>query len=135
VLWQFSRRLIPEDVDHEFDRTLRVNRAFLDQIGLELIEEMPDELVALREEVNTEIQQAEGRDSGTPGDEEDRPDGGLDEEPDGSSGGEGRDDVDHDDEEGELETLQIRPGRPSSAIPMHSREAGETGTIESVVRR
>jgi hypothetical protein len=113
VLWQFSRRLIPEDVDQEFDRTLRVNRTFLDQIAVELVEEMPDELRALREEVNTEIQQAEGRDNGTPGNDENRPEGRLDEGPDRSSGGEGRDDADHDDEEGELETLQIRPSYPS----------------------
>jgi hypothetical protein len=102
--------MISEDVDHEFDRTLRVNRAFLDQIGLELIEEMPDELRGLREDVNTEIPQAEDRDNGIPGDDEDRPDGGLDEGPDRTPGGVGKDDADHDDEEGELKTLQIRPG-------------------------
>jgi hypothetical protein len=36
ILWQMSRRLIPVDVDHEFDRTLHVNLGFLDHIAAEL---------------------------------------------------------------------------------------------------
>jgi hypothetical protein len=113
VLWQFSRRLLPEDLDHEFDRTLRVNRAFLDHIAVELVEEMPDEFRGLREEVNTEAQQEADQASGIPGDDDDGHGAELDEGSDGSYHEENEDDAYHSGEEQKIEELKTSPDYPS----------------------
>jgi hypothetical protein len=81
MLWRLSRRLLAEDVDHEFDRTLRINRGFLDQIAVELIEEMPDELRGLREEAEEGPGQVADGDKETCGNDGDGPDGEHDKNP------------------------------------------------------
>jgi hypothetical protein len=106
VLWQMSRRLIPVDIDHEFDRTLQVNRGFLDQIAIELEEEMPDQLRALQEEATAE---AADEADGTSGDEDEGPGGGIHDGWDKDQDEEDGDDVDHDGEEQEVETLETSP--------------------------
>jgi hypothetical protein len=104
ILWQMSRRLIPVDVDHEFDRTLQVNRGFLDHIAVELEEEMPDQLKALQGEATAEA--ADG-DDGTSGDDDERPDGEIHDGSDKDQDQEDGDDVRHNGEEQELETLDV----------------------------
>jgi hypothetical protein len=102
ILWQMSRRLIPVDVDHEFDRTLQVNRGFLNHIAVELEEEMPDQLKALRGEATAEADE----DDGTSGDDDDRPDDEIHDGSDKEQDAEDGDDVGHDGEEQEVEALE-----------------------------
>jgi hypothetical protein len=78
----------------------------LDQIAVELMEEMPDELRGLREEVNTEAQQEADQASGTP-------DAELDEGPDEGYDGEDEDDAYHSGDEQENEELKTSPDYPS----------------------
>jgi hypothetical protein len=103
TLWQMSRRLISVDVDHEFDRTLQVNRGLLNHIAVELEEEMPDQLRALRGEATVEA--ADGDDE-TSGDEDDRPGGGSHDGSDEDQNTEDGDDISHDGEEQEVEALE-----------------------------
>jgi hypothetical protein len=100
------RRLIPVDIDHEFDRTLQVNRGFLDQIAVELEEEMPDQLRALQEEATAE---AADEADGTSSDEDEGPGDGIHDGWDKDQDEEDGDDVDHDGEEQEVETLETSP--------------------------
>jgi hypothetical protein len=106
MLWRLSRRLLAEDVDHEFDRTLRINRGFLDQIAVELIEEMPDELRGLREEAEEGPGQVADGDKETCGNDGDGPDGEHDKSPDAEC----NDYADHSGESQEVETSGTSPG-------------------------
>jgi hypothetical protein len=103
ILWQMSRRLISVDVDHEFDRTLQVNRGLLNHIAVELEEEMPDQLRGLRGEATAD---AVDEDDEISGDDDEGPGS---ESHDGSDDGqntEDGDDISHDGEEQEVEALE-----------------------------
>jgi hypothetical protein len=98
ILWQMSRRLISVDVDHEFDRTLQVNRGLLNHIAVELEEEMPDQLRATAEAADEDDETSGGDDDG-PGSESHE---GSDEDQNTEDG----DDISHDGEEQEVEALE-----------------------------
>lgn len=141
MFWRLSRRLLPEGLDDEFERTLRINRGFLDQIAVMMISEMPDELKDLQEEAKAESQQVLDGDNDTP-DIDDGPDGEpgniSGEEPDGGSddscgGYDADDEADHDEDEQEVETPESSPDLPFDDMPPHTPEAA-IGTTETLTR-
>jgi hypothetical protein len=112
MLWRFSRRLLAENVDHDFDRTLRTNRTFLDQLAVELIEEMPEGIRGSGEEAEEESELGADEDDETSDADDDGPDGDSDGDSDDHSDEsceeEDEDDADHSDEEQEVETVENR---------------------------
>jgi hypothetical protein len=106
MLWRLSRRLLARDIDHECDRTLRINRSFLDQIAVELVEEMPDELRGLQEEAEGGPEQVTDGDNEPSDDDVD----GFEDEPNQDYDEEDNDDANHSGEEQEVETYGSSPG-------------------------
>lgn len=125
MLWRLSRRLLSQDVGQEFDRILRINRSFLDQIAVELVEEMPDELRGLQKEVEGEPEQVADGDKETSGD---------DGEPDKSLNEEDNNEADHSRDEQEVETSETSPGCSSNNTTHDDSESEETSTTEDEVR-
>jgi hypothetical protein len=114
MLWRLSRKLLARDVDHEFDRTLRINRGFLDQIAVELVEEMPDELRGMQEEAEGGPEQVTDGDNEPSDDDVDGPK----DDPDESYDGEDDDDANHSGEEQEVETFKTSPAvNPTTQPP------------------
>ena len=104
MLWRLSRRLLAQGVDDEFDRTLQINRGFLDQIAVMMVNEMPDELKGPQGEAETEIQQGSDGDNDS-SDDDDGPETDSDDDPsDGSEDSRGdEDEFDHNGDEQEVE--------------------------------
>ena len=123
TLWQLSRRLLAAGVDDEYDRTLHINRGFLDQLAVEMVNEMPDEIRGLLDKAKAESEQGAIRDNETSDNDggelgEGRADGldnGLDNgsddnaDEDSEEGYEGddEDNANHDEEEQKVETMEI----------------------------
>lgn len=118
MLRRSSRRLLAAGVDDEFDRTLRINRGLLDQLAVELINEMPDGLRSLLEEVKAKSEQGADGDNDT-SDDDDGPDGGLD---DSCGEYDADDEADHDGEEQDVETFETGPDDSSNDMSPHNPE-------------
>lgn len=101
ILWQMSRRLISVDVDHEFDRTLQVNRGLLNHIAVELEEEMPDQLRG-----HTETRPVADEDNETSGDDDEGPGSESHDDSDEDQDSGDGDDISHDVEGQEVEALE-----------------------------
>lgn len=118
MLWRSSRRLLAAGVDDEFDRTLCINRGLLDQLAVELINEMPDGIRGLLEEVKAKSEQGADGDNDT-SDDDGGPDGGLD---DSCGEYDADDEADHDGEEQDVETFETGPDDSPDDMSPHTPE-------------
>lgn len=128
MVWRLSRRLLTEGVDEEFDRTLRINRGFLDQLAVEMIDEMPDEIRGLLKETKAESEQGADGDNETSDDDDDRFSDDADEDFEEGYEGDDEDDASHDEEEHKVETMEISAGCLLNDTPPQTPEAGATGS-------